>query len=128
MSKGDKKIKAATQEILDILRRYDLSAFFILQGREQCEVRWRFATWSCFEQVPHPAGSMVNFRTRKGGTGERRSEQDIADSCNIARSFAQETGKAALSAIDTWKALEEKLGAHGTYDDFRGAPPPWDLG
>lgn len=123
---SDKKIKAATQEILEVLRKHDLSAFFVLQGRELCETRWRFSTWSCFEQTPHPSGSEIRFRTRKGGSGERRPERDIADSANVARSFAEELGKAAMSSIGTWKQLEDKLGAEGT-TDFRGPPPPWDL-
>lgn len=123
---SDEKIKAATQEILEVLRKYDLSAFFTLQGRELCETRWRFASWSCFEQAPHHEGSIVNFRTRKGGTGERRSEEDIADSANIARSFAEELGKAALPAIATWKELEQKLGAEG-WTQFRGGPPERDM-
>lgn len=30
---SDKKIKAATQEILEVVRKYDLSIFFVLTGR-----------------------------------------------------------------------------------------------
>lgn len=123
----DKEIKLATQVILEVLRKHDLGGYFVIVGRELAETRWRFPTWSCFEQEEHPQGSTVRFRTRKGGTGARRSEVDIADSCNIARCFAQELGQAALSSISTWKQLEEKLGAEGTYDEFRGPPPPWDL-
>lgn len=64
---SDARIKAATQEVLEVLRKHDLGGYFILQGRTLCESRFRFPTWSCFEQVPHPQGSMVRFRTRKGG-------------------------------------------------------------
>lgn len=123
---SDKKIKAATQEILEVLRKHDLSAFFVLQGRELCETRWRYATWSCFEQVPTPGGSMVHFRTRKGGAGERRPDKDIQDSVTIAYSFAMELGKAAMPAIHTWEDLKKKLGAE-SWEEFRGEPPKWDL-
>lgn len=121
----DEKIKAATQEVLEILRKYDLSAFFVLQGRELCEVRWRFATWSCFEQVAHANGSEIRFRTRKAN-GERRSEKDIQDSATIAHSFATATGRAAISSINTWEALAKKLGALSS-EEFRGPTPPWDF-
>jgi hypothetical protein len=124
---SDKKIKAATQEILEVLRKYDLSAYFVLVGRHLVETRWRFAAWSCFEQLPHPGGSEIRFRTRKSKTGERRPEQDIADSCNIARAFAEELAKAAIPSIQTWEALSKKLGAEGTFDEFRGPPPKWDF-
>ena len=124
---SDKKIKAATQEILEIVRKYDLSIFFVCAGRELFEVRQRFASWSCFEQTPIPGGSMVRFRTRKGGDGERRPERDIADSANIARGFAEEIGKAAMFHIPVWQELQKKLGAEPTRDDFLGETPPWDL-
>lgn len=124
---SDKKIKAATQEILEVLRKHDLNAFFVLAGRELAEVRFRFATWSCFSQDPHPGGSVVRFQTRSAKTGKRRPEEDITHSCNTARIFAEEVGKAALSCIGTWKDLQDKLGAEGTYDDFRGPPPPYDF-
>lgn len=124
---SDKKIKAAKEEILEVLRRYNLSAYFCLVGRELVETRWRFATWSCFEQLPYPTGSEICFRTRKGATGERRPEKDIADSCNIARAFAEELAKAAIPSIQTWEALKKKLGAEGTFDEFRGPPPGRDF-
>lgn len=123
----DAKIHAAVQEILEVVRKHDLSIFFCLTGREMVETRWRFSTWSCFEQSEHPEGSSVNFRTRVGGTGDRRSEEDIADSCNIARSFAQALAHAAIPAIKTWKALEDKLGAEATRDDFLAPPPAEDM-
>jgi hypothetical protein len=105
---SDKKIHAAAQEILEVLRKYDLSAYFSISGRELSETRWRFATWSCFEQVTHPDGSEVRFKTRNSKTGLMRSETDIADSCNIARTFADSLGSAAMSSIGTWKELEKK--------------------
>ena len=126
MSRDD-QIKSATQEILEVLRKYDLGAFFVIGGRTLFETRWRFPTWSCFEQVPHPEGSVVRFRTRQGGTGERRAEKDISDSANLARAFAEFLGPAALMSIDTWEELKVKLGAEATRDEDRGAPPPWDL-
>lgn len=126
MSK-DKKIKAAKEEILEVLRKYDLSGYFAIIGRELAETRWRFSSWSCFEQIEHPEGSEIRFRTRKGGSGERRPERDIADSCNAARFFAESIASAGMSAIHTWESLEKKLGAEGTYDEFRGPPPGWDF-
>lgn len=123
---SDESIKAAVQEVLEVLRKHDLSAFFILQGRSLCETRWRFATWSCFEQAPAEGGTTVRFRTQVGGSGQRRPKEDIQDSVTIAYSFAMEIGKAALPAIGTWEELKKKLGAT-SFEDFRGAPPRWDL-
>lgn len=124
---SDEKIKAATQEILEVVRKYDLSIYFCLVGRNLAEIRYRFANWSCLEQVPTPGGSEVRFRTRKDGNGERRPKKDIEDSANIVRCFADNIPTAAVSSIMLWKELEEKLGAHKLYDEERGGPPPWDL-
>lgn len=123
----DEKVKAAKEEILEVLRKYNLNGYFCIIGRELAEIRWRFSTWSCFEQFEHPKGSEIRFRTRKGGTGDRRSKEDIADSCNTARFFAESIASAGMSAIHTWEQLEKKLGAEGTYDDDLGAPPKWDF-
>ena len=121
---SDKTIKAAVQEILEVLRKHELAAFFTLQGRELCETRWWFPPWSCFQQVERPGGSEVRFQTRRDG--ERLPEKDIQDSVTIVYSFACEIYKAVGPAIATWVELKEKMGAEG-WSEFRGGTPPWDL-
>ena len=123
---GDEKIKAAVQEILEVARKYDLAIYFSLCGRTLGETRWRFPTWSCFEQASHEKGSMVHFRTRVGGTGERRPHKDIEDSVTIARHFAQSLAEAAIPALGTYDELKAKFDLK-EWGGFLGATPPWDL-
>lgn len=121
---SDETIKAAVQEILEVLRKHELAGFFTIQGRELCETRWWFPFWSAFRQEEAKGGSVVRFNTRRDG--ERLPEKDIQDSVTIAYSFASEIFKACGPAIATWEELKDKLGASG-WTQFRGGTPPWDL-
>ncbi len=128
---GDAKIKAAVQEILEVVRKYDLAAFIVVQGRELQEIRTRVPTWSALELSEDPQGVQMQFRTRKGGTGERRPQKDIDDSLNILRGFAQSIATNGYQMLQFLEQVIKKIEAAGgkvdMQDGFNGGIPRWDL-
>lgn len=123
---NDAKIKAAVQEILEVARKYDLGIHLVLAGRRSAEVRLRTPSWSCLEQVEDERGLAIRFRTRVGGNGERRPQQDITDSVTVLRAIAESLGLGAVPLLELNKQVSEKLGAEAD-DHFLGGTPAWDI-
>ncbi len=116
-------LRKAVQEVLDVCRKHDIGAYFVLCAKEHVEIRTRFPSWS-----------LVHVEAKDGRTGIRIKAKGNATllndplswTINMITSFFEQPARMALDMDGVMRMLK----ANVDFDTktFKGPDaPPWDF-
>lgn len=102
------KLKKAMEEIKEIVKKYDIAAFVVLNDGDGFSeyLNAISPSYSCAKV----AENGIQFRLKGSEVGKERAQQIAHGTFNMVTHFADMIGKHAMMYIDAQKLLKDKWG------------------